>query len=175
MHSSKNAGLHTRSHVTARQTGVALLVALVALLILTVVGLVAAGDLIIQSGTIRNEQFRQRVFYAVASEVSATINVVNQNSVDDDDPLIIDLLDNRVGSTSFQLSSNPITVSPTTVQMDDVEITASRNNLLGCLGESIGRVNVLSGAIEATARLDDGKINRGIRSTQRQRFVYCWP
>lgn len=158
-----------------RQAGVALLVALVALVILTVVGLVVMGDLLVQSGTIRNEQFRQRVFYATNSEVNANIRTVNQNSFNDDDPLVIDLLDNRVGSNEFEITVAPITTAPATVLMEDVEISASRNDLLGCMGESVGRVKVLAGTIEASSRLDDGRLNQGIRSVQRQRFIYCWP
>lgn len=175
MHGNKYGVSCGRNNYSERQSGVALLVAMVALLILTVIGLVVVGDLLIQSGTIRNEQFRQRVFYAAASEVNATIKVVNENSYNDDDPLINTLLDSRVASNQFELSTSPMTTSPSTVELADVEIAASRNDLLGCMGESIGRVKVLSGAIDATARLDDGKINQGIRSTQRQRFVYCWP
>ncbi len=158
-----------------KQRGVALLVAMVALLILTVIGLVAMGDLLVQSGTIRNEQFQQRVFYAVASEVNAQIRVVNDNSYDDDDPLIDSLLDRRVSSNEYELPVTPIAATPATVQMQNVEIKAARNDLLGCSGESIGRVNVLMGTIDASGRLNDGKPNQGIRSTQRQRFVYCWP
>lgn len=157
------------------QSGVTLLVTMVALLILTIIGMVSMGDLLVQSGTVRNEQFRQRIFYAVSSEVNANIRTVNQNSFNDDDPLIVSLLDNRVAGNQFELTSAPMTAAPATVQMQDVVITASRNDLLGCMGESVGRVRVLAGWIDASGRLDDGKPNQGIRSNQRQRFVYCYP
>ncbi|MEM7258659.1 MAG: hypothetical protein AAF404_14875 [Pseudomonadota bacterium] len=175
LHNSPCVFCHSRVAAAQRQSGVALLVAMVALLILTVIGLVAMGDLLIQSGTVRNEQFRQRVFYAAASEVNANINTVNQNSFNDDDPLVNNLLDNRVGSNQFELIVTPMTTPPTTVQLQDVEITAARNDLMGCMGESVGRVKVLAGSIDASARLDDGRLNQGIRSVQRQRFIYCWP
>jgi Tfp pilus assembly protein PilV len=158
-----------------RQNGVALLVAMVALLILTVIGMVTMGDLLIQSGTIRNEQFKQRVFYAASSELNAIIKTVNQNPSVDDDWLIDSLLANQQGSNLYQDSPAPIATHPPTVQVDNAVITASRNDLLGCVGESIGRVKVLAGSIDASARLDDLKRNQGIRSNQRQRFVYCWP
>lgn len=158
-----------------RQSGVALLVAMVALLILTVVGLVTMGELLVQSGTIRNEQFRQRVFYAASSELNANIKTVNQNPSINNDPIIDTLLANQQGSNLYEVSSSPVVSQPATVLMDNVVIRASRNDLLGCVGESIGRVKVLAGAIDVSARLDDQKRNQGIRSNQRQRFVYCWP
>ena len=157
------------------QDGVALLVAMVALLILTVFGMATMGELLVQSGTIRNEQFKQRVFYAAANELNANIKTVNQNPSIDDDPLIDTLLANKQGVNLYEVSSAPVVTQPTTVQMDNVVIRASRNDLLGCSGETIGRVKVLAGAMDVSAKLSDQKRNQGIRSNQRQRFVYCWP
>ncbi len=167
--------MHNKRSQYKQQDGVALLVAMVALLILTVFGLVTMGELLIQSGTIRNEQFKQRVFYAASSELNANIKTVNQNPSNDDDPLINSLLDNKQGVNLYELSSSPVVTQPSTVQMDNVVMRASRNDLLGCSGETIGRVKVLAGAIDVSARLSDQKRNQGIRSNQRQRFVYCWP
>lgn len=168
-------GMEMRGLPTQRQRGVVLLVAMVALLILTAIGLSVMGDLLIQSGTVRNEQLKQRVFYAVASEVNANINTVNRNSFNDDDPLILSLLNNPAGSDLYVLSQPPMASAPVTVLVNDVQFFASKNNLLGCMGESIGKVKVLSGTIEASGRLNDDKLNKGTRSKQRQRFIYCWP
>lgn len=158
-----------------RETGVALVVSLVALLIVTVIGVVVMGDVITQSGTVRNEQFRQRVFYATASELNANINSVNQNPSSADDVIINSLLDSRASANQYRLSSTPLITPDSTVTADNVEITASRNDLLGCKGESLGKVKVLVGTIQASSRLNDGKLNQGTRSTQRQHFIYCWP
>lgn len=158
------------------QTGVALVVALIGLIILTVIGMATMGDLLTQSGTVRNEQFRQRVFYAASSELNAIVGVVNNNTATASDQLIDDLLDNRVDRTSYMLDLGDTSMtSIPTVNIRDNSITARRNDLLGCSGESVGRVKVLSGSIDTTARLADARPNSGIRSHQRQRFVYCWP
>lgn len=157
------------------QSGVALVVALVALIFLTILGMATMGDLLTQSTTVRNEQFRQRVFYAASSELNAMIGIVNSNATSDDDQLIENLLDNKVSSNLFELDFPTPMTSTDTVNLRDISITASRNDLLGCSGESVGKVKVLAGAIDATAQLDDQKPNRGIHSHQRQRFIYCWP
>lgn len=161
------------------QNGAALVIAMVALIVLTVLGMATMGDLLIQSSTIRNEQFRQKVFYAASSEINAIIGEVNTNDSSADDALIDLLLDGQTGSNEYKMdfgtnaeahrSSTPDTL------LQNVSITARRNDLLGCSGESVGKVKVLAGAITATARLDDGKPAGGIRSTQQQRYVYCWP
>ncbi len=163
----------------AEQTGAALIVALVALIAVTVLGIAAMGDMFTQSTTVRNEQFRQRVFYAASSELNAIVSTVNSNASSADDFLVEELLDNRTGIDEFQIEldnvSYPQQSSTPDVTLQNVTISARRNDLLGCVGESVGRVKVLSGTIDATARLDDGKPNGGIRSTQQQRYVYCWP
>lgn len=158
------------------QKGVALVVALVALIILTIAGIATMGELLTQSSTVRNEQFRQRVFYAASSEVNALITIVNSNNSTADDPIIDTLLDNQNGGNTYSLdrSTSALTSTPT-VNLPAISIDARRNDLLGCSGESIGKVKVLSGRIDATAQLNDAKPNSGIRSHQRQRFVYCWP
>ncbi len=158
------------------QSGVALVVALVALIFLTVIGVATMGDLLTQSTTVRNEQFRQRVFYAASSELNAVIGGVNFNESSDDDELIDELLrsqENR--NNSYRLDRSTALTSTDTVDLRDIAITANRNDLIGCSGESVGRVKVLVGSIDATAQLSDAKPNRGISSHQRQRFVYCWP
>ena len=164
---------------TKHQKGAALLIAMVALIVLTVLGIATMGDLLTQSSTVRNEQFRQKVFYAASSELNAIIGEVNSNDTSADDPLINALLQNRTGPIGYDITfgtaAQPIrSVTPDTL-MQDVSITAQRNDLLGCSGESVGKVKVLAGAINATARLNDGKLVGGIRSTQQQRYVYCWP
>lgn len=158
------------------QSGVALLVALIGLIILTVVGVATMGELLVQSSTVRNEQFRQRVFYAASSELNAMVGVVNSNTSADDDPLIDQLLDSKDSSSSYRLDLGTTALTGTdTVDLKDISISAERNDFLGCSGESVGRVKVLSGQINVTAKLADARPNSGIRSHQRQRFVYCWP
>jgi len=161
------------------QNGAALLIAMVALIVMTVLGIATIGDLLIQSTTVRNEQFRQKVFYAASSELNAVIGEVNSNATTADDPLIDALRDNKTGSNDFEIelgtNAEPNRSSTPDTLIQNVSITAQRNDLLGCSGESIGKVKVLAGAINATARLDDGKPAGGIRSIQQQRFVYCWP
>lgn len=157
------------------QTGVALVVALIGLIVLTVIGITTMGDLLTQSSTVRNEQFRQRVFYAASSELNAMVGVVNNNTAAEDDQLIDALLANRVGKNSYMLDlSNTSMTNIPTVNIRDSSISATRNDLIGCSGESVGR-KVLAGWIDTTARLADARPNSGIRSHQRQRFVYCWP
>lgn len=161
------------------QTGATLIVALVALIFLTVLGMATMGDLLVQSTTVRNEQFRQKVFYAASSELNAIVGEVNSNASTLDDALIDKLLDNKIGSNEYEMLFGPgaepnKSSTPDTI-LQNVSINAQRNDLLGCRGESIGKVKVLSGDITGTARLDDGKLVGGIRSTQQQRFVYCWP
>jgi hypothetical protein len=161
------------------QNGAALLVSMVALIVLTVLGMATMGDMLVQSTTIRNEQFRQTVFYAASSELNAIIGEVNSNDSSDDDALIDSLFDNKTGSNEYEMQFGSTTMptrssTPDTL-LRDVSIQARRNDLLGCSGESVGKVKVLVGEINATARLDDGKPAGGIRSTQQQRFVYCWP
>ncbi len=163
-----------------KQAGAALVIALVALIVLTVLGLSTMGDMLTQSSSVRNEQLRQRVFYAASSELNATIKLVNNNPSTADDPLILGLLDSPNGPDEYQMpigvSTNyPFQTSLPTVSLQDMAISGRRNDLLGCSGESVGHVKVLSGEIDTTARLNDGKPNGGIRSIQRQRFVYCWP
>ena len=52
------------------QKGAALIVALVAMIVLTVLGVATMSDVMNQSTVVRNEQFRQQVFYAVSSELN---------------------------------------------------------------------------------------------------------
>jgi len=160
------------------QTGAALIVAMVAMIFLTVLGMATMGDLLMQSTTVRNEQFRQKVFYAASSELNAIISEVNNNGSTADDILIDALLDNPIDSNEFEMkfgtSEAPNRSSTPATLLQNVTMNARRNDLLGCSGESVGKVKVLAGEITATARLDDGK-PYGIRSTQQQRYVYCWP
>ena len=165
--------------INRHQKGAALVIAMVALIVLIVLGMATMGDLLTQSSTIRNEQFRQKVFYATSSELNAIIGEVNANGSSADDLLIDALLDNRTGTDAFELELGTNTephrsATPDTL-LQDVSIAGRRNDLLGCAGESLGKVKVLAGAITATSRLDDGKPAGGIRSTQQQRYVYCWP
>lgn len=158
------------------QSGVALVVALVALIFLTIMGIATMGDLLTQSTMVRNEQFRQRVFYAASSELNATIGIVNSNDTSEDDPLIDELLKtNKDADNTYRIDPPTALTSVATVTLRDISITAKRSTLLGCSGESVGKVKVLAGSIDATAQLADEKPNRGIHSHQRQRFVYCWP
>ncbi|OED36353.1 hypothetical protein AB833_27400 [Chromatiales bacterium (ex Bugula neritina AB1)] len=165
--------------VQLKQSGAVLIVTLVALVVLTVMGIAAMGDLITQSSTVRNEQFRQRAFYAASSELNAIIGTVNSNLPTEDDFLIDGLLENRVGINEYYIvldtAEFPLQSSTPDITLNNVSISGRRNDLLGCNGESIGRVKVLSGVIDATARLNDGKPSGGIRSRQQQRYVYCWP
>ena len=65
--------------INRHQKGAALVIAMVALIVLIVLGMATMGDLLTQSSTIRNEQFRQKVFYATSSELNAIISEVNAN------------------------------------------------------------------------------------------------
>ncbi len=165
--------------IARHQTGATVIIALVALIVLTVAGMATMGDLLLQSTTIRNEQFRQKVFYAASSELNAIVGEVNSNGSSEDDLLIDALLNNKIGSSEYEMNfgttSVPTRSTTHDVLLQNVSITARRNDLLGCSGESVGKVKVLAGVISATARLDDGKQTGGIRSTQQQRYVYCWP
>lgn len=163
-----------------KQSGAALVIALVALIVLTVLGLSTIGDMLTQSSSVRNEQFRQRAFYAATSELNAIIKSVNNNPTAADDALIIGLLNEPDGIDDYLLPIGtsvdyPIQTTTPTITLEDVAISGRRNDLLGCGGESVGQVKVLSGEIDVTARLNDGKPNGGIRSIQTQRYVYCWP
>ena len=118
------------------------------------------------------------IFYSNLDELgnwSTPTNLGYPINSSDDDVLIEQLLDTKNASNDLRLDLSTHLTSTPTVSLRDVEITARRNDLLGCSGESVGRVKVLAGAIDATAQLDDEKPNRGIHSHQRQRFVYCWP
>lgn len=161
------------------QKGAALLVAMVALIVLTVLGMATMGDMLVQSTTVRNEQFRQKVFYAASSELNAIVSDVNRNDSSENDALIDALHDNKTGSNEYEIefgsTAMPTRSATPDTLLQNVSIQARRNDLLGCAGESVGKVRVLVGEINATARLDDGKPAGGIRSTQQQRFVYCWP
>jgi len=162
----------------SNQKGAALLVALVALVVLTVLGVTTMGDVLNQSTVVRNEQFRQKVFYAASSELNVQINKVNRNEQGDDDPIIDFLLDSNVSgvdmSVPIEANQDPkIMTNPEQVNLSDVSIYGNRLDDFGCPGESIGKVKVIAGYIGATATLDDGR--GSIKSTQKQNYVYCWP
>jgi len=92
------------------QTGATLVVALVALIVLTIAGMATMGDLLLQSTTVRNEQFRQKVFYAASSELNAIVGEVNSNDSSEDDQLIDSLLDNQTGSSDYDMRFGTPTV-----------------------------------------------------------------
>ena len=158
-----------------RETGAALLMALLGLVVLTLLGIATMSDVTTQSVMVRNEQFRQRVFYAANSELNAQIAQVNGNPSSVDDALITNLLDSNWNPRDLSLSignaANPLVTAPETVALTDVAIRARSNPNAPCPGEGVGDVRVLSGRLEATATMQ----NNAIRSTQHQRFVYCWP
>ena len=162
-----------------KQQGAALIVALVALLILSVLGISTMSDVMNQSSIVRNEQFRQRVFYAATSELNVQIEDVNRNSIGEDDPIIDDLLASSANDDDMSLditsSDFPkLLTNPEKVILTDARIEASRaDNFPACSGESIGKLKVIAGAIDTTAKLDDGR--ESIKSVQSQRYVYCWP
>jgi len=170
---------HSIQH--SSQQGAALIVALVALLILTILGVTTMTDVLSQSSVVRNEQFRQQVFYAASSELNVQIESVNDNAQNEDDQIILDLLDEGVFGGQMELeinddaaTSNPkFLTNPVGVTLSDAEINGVRADLRGCPGESIGKVKVIAGNINTTARLDDGR--GSIKSAQTQRYVYCWP
>jgi len=160
------------------QKGAALLVALVALVVLTVLGVTTMGDVLNQSTVVRNEQFRQKVFYGAMSELNVQINRVNRNEQNEDDPIIDYLLgSNESGrdmSVLIEADQDPkILTNPQQVNLSDVSIYGNRLDNFGCPGESIGKVKVIAGNIGATATLDDGR--GSIKSVQKQNYVYCWP
>ena len=162
----------------SRQAGSALIVSLVALLVLSLLGIRTISDVLNQSSVVRNEQFRQKVFYAASSELNVQINAVNRNSQSEDDPIIDSLLQTGSDGTNLQLAitraDDPkIITDPADVILESVAIKGDRIEHIGCPGEEIGSGNVLAGEIDATATLDDGR--GSIKSSQRQRYLYCWP
>lgn len=158
----------------SNQSGAALIVALVALLILTLLGISTMSDVINQSSVLRNEQFRQKVFYAASSELNVQISSVNRNAQSEDDAIIDSLLASDNLELEITEDSDPkILTNPEEVILSDVMIKGDRIDHFGCPGESVGKVKVLAGEIDATASLDDGR--GSIKSIQRQRYVYCWP
>jgi len=167
--------------VHSNQQGAALIVALVALLILTVLGVTTMTDVLNQSSVVRNEQFRQQVFYAASSELNVQINSVNDNAQSEDDEIILDLMESGVfgGEMVMEISNDngddspKFMTEPVGVILSDAEINGVRADRFGCPGESIGKINVLAGNINTTAKLDDGR--ESIKSAQTQRYVYCWP
>ena len=74
------------------QKGAALIVALVAMIVLTVLGVATMSDVMNQSTVVRNEQFRQQVFYAASSELNVQVDSVNNNPQEEDDEIINDLI-----------------------------------------------------------------------------------
>jgi len=160
------------------QKGAALLVALVALIVLTVLGVSTMGDVINQSSAVRNEQFRQKVFYAASSELNVQVDKVNRNDQSDDDPIIDALLDSNLDGRDMFVSitkdgEQAILTSPERVILDQVKIVGDRSDESGCPKSSYGKFKVIVGNIEARATLDDGR--GSIKSEQRQNYVYCWP
>ena len=149
----------------SNQQGAALIVALVALLILTVLGVTTMTDVLNQSSVVRNEQFRQQVFYAASSETNVQINEVNDNAQSEDDKIVNDLLATSVvggemamAITDQEIDNRPqFLTDPDGVILSDGEINGIRADHFGCPGESIGKVKVLAGNIDMTAKLDDGR------------------
>lgn len=162
----------------AKQQGAALIVALVALLILTVLGVTTMGDVINQSNIVRNEQFRQKVFYAASSELNVQIETVNANAINQADPIIDSLLATGNNGVDMELTiddsaNQRFLTFPQDVLLTDGSIDGVRADLFGCPGEDIGNVKVIAGNINTTAQLDDGR--NSIKSVQTQRYIYCWP
>lgn len=163
------------------QKGAALIVALIAMVVLTGLGVVTMGDVMNQSAVVRNEQFRQQVFYAAASELNVQIDAVNKNPQQEDDEIINDLIAVSADGLDLTLEidgsgDHSVFTSPKDVILENVRINGNRIDSFGCPGESIGKVNVVAGTIDATAALDNGStVGGGIRSQQSQRYVYCWP
>ncbi len=163
---------------SAKQNGAALIVALVALVILTVLGVTTLSDVMNQSSVVRNEQFRQRVFYAASSELNAQIDAVNRNAQSEDDAIIDDLLETGSNGSDMWLPIGEteapfVLTDPQGVNLRNLQISGNQVEHFSCPGESIGKVNVLSGTIDARADLDDGR--GSIKSIQTQRYIYCWP
>jgi len=164
--------------IHSRQQGAALIVAMVALLVLTILGVTTMTDVLNQSSVVRNEQFRQQVFYAASSELNVQIEDVNINEQNEDDQIILDLIAEGVfgGQMEMEITddNNPkFFTNPEGVILNSGDINGVRADLRGCPGESIGKVNVIAGNINVTANLDDGR--GSIKSAQTQRYVYCWP
>lgn len=167
----------------SKQSGAALIVALVALLVLTLLGVRTMGDVMNQSSVVRNEQFKQKVFYAAVSETNVQINEVNDNPQNEDDAIINSLQETGSNGKDMKLgiaagNAHELFTNPEGVNLIGTEIRGERaDSGIGCFGESIGKVKQIAGEIQTTASLDDGRVNNigSIRSTQRQRYVYCWP
>ena len=162
------------SNMMSRQSGLVLVIAMVALVVMTLTGLATMSDVTTQSITVRNEQFRQRAFYGAVSEVNAQIRQVNGNASSDSDPLVDALLTSSISDQkqlALGTSTDPLLTNPETINLQNVTVSARKARNVPCPGESIGTVRVLSGHIDVTAQL----VNSGIRSRQQQRFVYCWP
>jgi len=160
------------------QQGAALIVALVALLILTILGVSTMSDVVNQSSVVRNEQFRQKVFYAANSELNVQIDSVNSNLQSEEDKIITDLLAQGYNGNDMELiidddQEHKEFTTPVDVVLSNTKIDGVRADRFGCPGESIGKIKVLAGNIDTTASLDDGR--QSIKSAQTQRYIYCWP
>lgn len=157
------------------EAGTILIVTMVVVFLISVAVMSTLGGMGHQEENTRNHQFRLAALTAAASEISAQINVVNQNSYDEDDQIILDLLNTRGVERDYELdlgsSSNPVLTNPPHVTVKDVSISAEMARSVPCPGESIGTTKVLMGTIHARAELAD----TGIQSTQKQHFLYCWP
>ena len=70
-------------------------------------------------------------------------------------------------------TDHPLLTDPDGINLTDTRIDGDRADKFGCPGESIGKVKVIAGTIDTTAKLDDGR--ESIKSIQTQRYVYCWP
>jgi len=172
------------------QKGATLIVALVALIVLSVLGVAAMGDVLSQSAVVRNEQFRQKVYYAPISEFNSQIKIINSNAESELDPIIESLQGNSLNGRDMLLdiddqTPEPIITQPQDAILNNVTLSGDRRRNVICPGESHGRVNVIVGRFRATATLDDGRctaqeIQQGqcnasvISSEQEQRGVYCW-
>lgn len=165
------------------QQGAALIVALVALLILTILGVSTMSDVMNQSSVVRNEQFRQKVFYAANSELNVQIDSVNNNAQNEDDKIITDLLATSFNGEDMELKieddqEHKNFTTPVDVVLSNSKIDGVRADRFGCPGETIGKIKVIAGNIDTTASLDDGRSaggSRTVRSVQTQRYIYCWP
>ncbi len=167
---------------SSRQRGAALIVALVALVILTVLGVSTMSDVMNQSAVVRNEQFRQKVFYAASSELNAQIDSVNRNAQNEDDVIIEQLIEDSPTGVGMELpitaAAAPLVLTnPDSITLSDTRISGDRRDSYPCRGESANTVKVIVGGIDATATLDDGAggIQSSIQSAQTQRYMYCWP
>lgn len=164
-----------RSQINSTQSGTVLLITLTIVFMVSVVVFASINGANHRENMTRNLQFRIAAVTAASSEMGAHIHQVNKNPSDDDDEVVIDLLGTVGDDREFELdlgsTDHPLLTDVPHAQLSGVRIDGNMTTHTACPGSSIGAVNVMMGTIHAQADLGDS----GIRSSQQQHFIYCWP